>query len=239
MNRATIMMQMIHAACAHGQRQFDGWVIGKAFYGKYDGQEPVSFETQTQRMRQGFARLSTKGYGKGHNVVQGLELVLVRPSCADGDARGNACAGAFPGRHGCRLLRDRLEAGDGIRAAAEDSHGCLLSGAPHFRPDVLTFSSEGLKRFLKDSGDTNPIHYGETAVVPGLWILERLQGLWECKAAQGADAAPGRHDLPQEFHIRFFHPVYTGQPIRLVCSENTITGVCGGLTYFLLRTNNL
>lgn len=40
MNRMTIMMQMIHAACAHGQRQFDGWVIGKAFYGKYDGQEP-------------------------------------------------------------------------------------------------------------------------------------------------------------------------------------------------------
>ena len=142
-------MQMIHAACAHGQHQFDGWVIGKAFYGKYDGQEPVSFETQTQRMRQGFARLSTKGYGKGHNVVQGLELVLVRPSCADGDARGNACAGAFPGRHGCRLLRDRLEAGDGIRAAAERLPWIPLIWRASFQARCAHILFRGFKTVLK------------------------------------------------------------------------------------------
>ena len=198
-------MQIIHAACAHDRHTFDGWVIGKAFYGRYDDPEPVSFETRAQHMRQGYARLSSKGYDKERNLVQDLVLVLVDPSCVNGVTRRDTYTDVFPGR---------------------PMHG-------------LTFPSEGLKRFLRDSGDTNPIHHGEQAVVPGLWILESLQGLWECKAAQGADAAPGRHDLPQEFHIRFFHPVYTGQPIRLVCSENTITGVCGGLTYFLLRTNNL
>lgn len=199
------MMQIIHAACAHDGHAFDGWVIGKAFYRKYDGTEPVSFETRTQRMRQGYARLSSKGYDMERNLVQDLELVLVDPSCVNAVTRRDAYTDVFPGRH----RRD------------------------------LTFPSEGLKRFLKDSGDTNPIHYGKQAVVPGLWILERLQGLWECEAAQAADAAPNYHGLPLGFHIRFFHPVHTGQPVRLVCDENTITGVCGGLTYFHLQVNKI
>ena len=135
-------MQIIHAACAHDQHTFDGWVIGKAFYGRYDDPEPVSFETRTQRMRQGYARLSSKGYDKERNLVQDLVLVLVDPSCVNGVTRRDTYTDVFPGR---------------------PMHG-------------LTFPSEGLKRFLRDSGDTNPIHHGKQAVVPGLWIVYRAFG---------------------------------------------------------------
>ncbi len=205
MDRVTIMMQIIHAACAHDQHTFDGWVIGKAFYGRYDDSEPVSFETRTQRMRQGYARLSSKGYDKERNLVQDLVLVLVDPSCVNGVTRRDTYTDVFPGR---------------------PMHG-------------LTFPSEGLKRFLRDSGDTNPIHHGKQAVVPGLWILERLQGIWQCEAAQAADTDPDDHGLPLGFHIRFFHPVRTGQTVQLVCTEDAITGVCGGLIYFHLQVNKL
>lgn len=87
---------------------------------------------------------------------------------------------------------------------------------------TMTFLPEDLKSFLSASGDTNPIHYGPDAVIPGLWILNRLEGLY------------GSRSPAETLSIRFLHPVHAGGSVRLVQKNNIVTGTMGSITCFTM-----
>ena len=56
------MIKLIQAACQWGQKDFDGWVIGKARYCIHSHSEPVSCESIPQKAAQGYVLLETTSY---------------------------------------------------------------------------------------------------------------------------------------------------------------------------------
>ncbi|MGI6075840.1 MAG: hypothetical protein ACOYD9_05705 [Pyramidobacter sp.] len=87
---------------------------------------------------------------------------------------------------------------------------------------TMTFLPEDLKSFLAASGDTNPIHSGANAVVPGLWIFSRLVDVY------------GAHSPPETFSIRFLHPVRAGDSVCLRQKDNGVMGTVGSATCFAM-----
>lgn len=82
------------------------------------------------------------------------------------------------------------------------------------RCGVMFFSDEEIQAYLAVSGDSNEIHRGKDAVVPGLCFLERLLSsldeddlCWRCK---------------------FRKPVYAGEELCLVGTPAGMKGYVGG-----------
>lgn len=83
-----------------------------------------------------------------------------------------------------------------------------------------TFSQEEIDEFLIKTGDSNPIHSGENAIVPGLLIMSAMP-LGDCT----------------RIDFRFLKPVIEGQSIDLAYTEKTsdsgvIHGIVCGLECF-------
>lgn len=215
------MINIIREICTWGSHQYDGWVIAKAVYRCRGGSDPVSYHTQQLNSHPGYAVLATEGYGEGKQSVQCLKITLLHPSLTiklrpDEDTASS---------RGTAFSRDTA-----IRSAGPPANRstCL--------PQTISFPPDALKRFLRDSNDTNPIHFTSPAIVPGLWILERLTGLWNISAGNDATVPPDP-DSSLEFCLRLMRPVYTGQSIVLACTENTISGFCNDLPCFHMKIN--
>lgn len=71
------MIKLIQAACQWGQKDFDGWVIGKARYCIHSHSEPVSCESIPQKAAQGYVLLETTSYDACRRPCQSLEICLV------------------------------------------------------------------------------------------------------------------------------------------------------------------
>jgi len=179
------MIKLIRAACQWGQKNFDGWVIGKARYCVHSRSEPVSYESTPKKTAPGYVLLETTAYDAGRLPCQSLEICLV-----DLKVPGN------PGR------------------------GSGTGAMPHGR--TMTFPRYGLGRFLSASGDTNPIHHGPNAVIPGLWILSRLEELY------------GSHCPGETLSIRFLCPVHADGSVRLIRENSIVTGTMGSTTCFTM-----
>ena len=179
------MIKLIQAACQWGQKDFDGWVIGKARYCFHRQSEPASYESMPKKTAPGYVLLETTAYDAGRLPCQSLEICLVD----------------------INVLRNT-----GNIKEARCMPGQL----------TMTFLPEDLKSFLSASGDTNPIHYGPDAVIPGLWILNRLEGLY------------GSRSPAETLSIRFLHPVHAGGSVRLVQKNNIVTGTMGSITCFTM-----
>ena len=128
-------------------------------------------------------------------ACQSLEICLV-------DAKDSGCSKApiFPDN----------------QAAATPAPGCMPGQL------TMTFPPECLERFLSACGDTNPIHFGPNAVIPGLWILSRLEELY------------GSHSPGQTLSIRFLRPVHAGSSVRLIHKNNVVTGAMSSITCFAM-----
>ena len=183
------MIKLIQAACQWGQKDFDGWVIGKARYCFHRQSEPASYESMPKKTAPGYVLLETTAYDAGRLPCRSLEICLVDINVLrnTGNVKGARC---MPGQL------------------------------------TMTFLPEDLKSFLSASGDTNPIHYGPNAVVPGLWILSRLEELY------------GSHSPAETLSIRFLHPVHTGGSVRLIQNNNMVTGTVGSTTCFTMTIHS-
>lgn len=179
------MIKLIQAACQWGQKDFDGWVIGKARYCLHSRSEAASFESIPKKAAPGYVLLETTAYDAGRLPCQSLEICLVDPKVLGNTGRIRE-AGRMPGQL------------------------------------TITFLPEDLKAFLAASGDTNPIHYGPNAVVPGLWILSRLEELY------------GPRSPALTLSIRFLHPVRAGDTVRLTQKNNVVAGTVGSATCFTM-----
>ena len=71
------MIKLIQAACQWGQKDFDGWVIGKARYCIHSHSEPVSCESIPQKAARGYVLLETTSYDACRRPCQSLEICLV------------------------------------------------------------------------------------------------------------------------------------------------------------------
>jgi len=66
----------------------------------------------------------------------------------------------------------------------------------------LRFTTEDVRAFVSDVGDTNALHEGEKPLVPGLLIMERL--------LQAAELAACSH-----LSLKFTTPVFVGQEVEV------------------------
>ena len=183
------MIKLIQAACQWGQKDFDGWVIGRARYCLHSRSEPASCESIPKKAAPGYVLLETTAYDAGRLPCQSLEICLVD----------------------INVLRNT-----GNIKEARCMPGQL----------TMTFLPEDLKSFLSASGDTKPIHYGPNAVVPGLWMLSRLEELY------------GSHRPVETLSIRFLHPVHAGGSVRLIHKNNMVTGTVGSTTCFTMTIHS-
>lgn len=185
------MIKLIRAACQWGQKDLDGWVIGKARYCLRSRSQPVSYESVPKKTAPGYVLLETIAYDAARLPCQSLEICLVDP----------------------KVLRNT---GRYRQDAAPPMSGSVPGG------QTMTFPQNGLERFLAASGDTNPIHYGPNAVIPGLWIFSRLE-------EQYGFRSPAR-----TLSIRFLCPVHAGAAVRLIQEGCTVTGAVGSTACFTM-----
>ena len=209
------MIKLIQADCQWGQKDCDGWVIGKARYCIHSQSEPASYESIPKKTAPGYVLLEITAYDTDRQPCQSLEICLV-----DTKALRNTGRAMRAGDLG------DIEDSGAARHSADFKHSAdpRYSAVPRHMPDQLTmaFPQKHLESFLAASGDTNPIHYGPDAVIPGLWILNRLEGLY------------GSRSPAETLSIRFLHPVHAGGSVRLVQKNNIVTGTMGSITCFTM-----
>lgn len=209
------MIKLIQAACQWGQKDFDGWVIGKARYCFHSQSEPASYESMPKKTAPGYVLLEITAYDTDRQPCQSLEICLV-----DTKALRNTGRAMKAGDLGDIEDSGAARHSEDFKHSADPRH----SAVPRYMPDQLTmaFPQKHLESFLAASGDTNPIHYGPDAVIPGLWILNRLEGLY------------GSRSPAETLSIRFLHPVHAGGSVRLVQKNNIVTGTMGSITCFTM-----
>lgn len=215
------MIKLIQAACQWGQKDFDGWVIGKARYCFHRQSEPASYESMPKKTAPGYVLLEIIAYDTDRQPCQSLEICLVDTKALRNTGRAMRAGdlGDIEDSGAARYSGDFRHS-----AVPRHSEDFKHSAVPRYMPDQLTmaFPQKHLESFLAASGDTNPIHYGPDAVIPGLWILNRLEGLY------------GSRSPAETLSIRFLHPVHAGGSVRLVQKNNIVTGTMGSITCFTM-----
>ncbi len=73
---------------------------------------------------------------------------------------------------------------------------------------TLVFSSEQVSRFLDSVSDSNPIHKGDDAIVPGFMIMNQV-------VVQAGEEILKRNRKNFKTEVRFLSPMKTGQPAEL------------------------
>ena len=223
------MRQLIYETCLWGRHRFDGWVMARAVYRKYSNEAAVCFHTQRKKSHRYAAVLETTGYTQAAAPAGSLEVLLMDVS-KDKNQQGDA-----------PQLHFQISATSKPSSLESSSTDPPFTDPSSTDPPSMCFLKTDLRQFLKESGDTNPIHRGDPALVPGLWIFTRLYEPFSHMACSPLPVLPieyGLH-LPIEYSIRLIRPTYTGQPIYLKCENNTVTGSCDGLVHFHLQIKNL
>ena len=75
-----------------------------------------------------------------------------------------------------------------------------------------SWSVDDIQNFTKAVGDTNSIHQGEQAIVPGLLMMETM--LLECEKQEM---------LWKKIKMRFYNPVFASQPVWTARKGRNIT----------------
>ena len=63
------MIKLIQAACQWGQKNFDGWVIGKARYCFHSQSEPASYESMPKKTAPGYVLLEITAYDTDLSLI--------------------------------------------------------------------------------------------------------------------------------------------------------------------------
>ena len=75
-----------------------------------------------------------------------------------------------------------------------------------------SWSADDIQNFTKAVGDTNSIHQGEQAIVPGLLMMETM--IFELE----------EKEIPwKKIKMRFYKPVAAAQPVRIIRQEEEVT----------------
>lgn len=92
--------------------------------------------------------------------------------------------------------------GDGLPKNADVANGTPVA--------ELRFSADEVETFVRETGDENPNHRGDGAVVPGLLLARTVEALLRDRSAFG-----------DEFEFRFLESLSLNKPLFLIRETNT------------------
>ena len=156
---------------------------GLAAFSGYDGYEIAQVELVQgikeelpvceEKKRDRYATLKLSKNGKQ------ITMKLIRPKEIAEQISGSRMEGAHPVKERPRMEKPETEGGEKQRWSAAD-----------------------IQNFTEAVGDTNSIHQGEQAIVPGLLMLETM--LLECEKQEM---------VWKKIKMRFYKPVFASQPV--------------------------
>ena len=140
-------LQLVKALAAYNDGMFDGYVIAKVLW-NVSG-EYAYVEAAMIKQKPGYAVIRVTGRNQDKNETGFLQITLWKPgevSKKCPEQEGTPCDLVQ------RMPEDHLDA-DG----------------------TITIAQEQVDHYLNLVQDTNPIHRGRNAIVPGLYVLYELQ----------------------------------------------------------------
>ena len=166
---------------------------GFAAFSGYDGYEIAQVELAKgikeelpvceEKKRDRYATLKLSKNGKQ------ITMKLIRPKEIVEQISGSRMEGAHPVKERPRMEKPETEGGEKQRWSAAD-----------------------IQNFTEAVGDTNSIHQGEQAIVPGLLMLETM--LLECEKQEM---------VWKKIKMRFYKPVFASQPVWTIREGMEIT----------------
>lgn len=191
-------LQLVKALAAYNGGMFDGYVIAKVLW-NVSG-EYAYVDAAMIKQRPGYAVIRVTGKNQDKNETGFLQITLWKP-------------GEIPPKY-----------------PEQDETRCnIVQRMPcdHLDTDgTITIAQEQVDHYLNLVQDTNPIHRGRNAIVPGLYVLYELQS----------------RKLLQEFFTEhasyetvFHQPLPVGVCCRIKVKDDSVRLVMMDTTYFTIH----
>lgn len=189
---------MVLEKALSGLPGYRGWMIGKCHFSFGREGKPVEAPEHLQQ-------------GCHLDVLRSdqrlVEVEVANPATGD-QLRVMLAGAALKGKNGTDRAApeaagsQRLDKGlDPGQAIAERQQQAVKAKLHQETGGVLLVTLEEIRAYLHASGDSNPIHRGEAAVVPGFLMVNRiLEGYGDCSGAS----------------VRFYLPLQCKEPAKLV-----------------------
>ena len=191
-------LQLVKALAAYNDGMFDGYVIAKVLW-NVSG-EYAYVETAMIKQKPGYAVIRVTGRNQDKNETGFLQITLWKPgevSKKCPEQEGTPCDLVQ------RMPEDHLDA-DG----------------------TITIAQEQVDHYLNLVQDTNPIHRGRNAIVPGLYVLYELQ---RRKALQEFFTEHASYETA------FHQPLPVGVCCRIEAKDDGVRLVVTDTTYFTIH----
>lgn len=164
-----------------------------AAFSGYDGYEIAQVELAKdseerepiceEKRRDRYATLALSKNGKQ------MTMKLIRPKETVEQISGSRMEGTHPVKELLRMEKPETEGGEKQR-----------------------WSADAIQNFTEAVGDTNSIHQGEQAIVPGLLMMETMLLEFDKKEL-----------LWKKIKMRFYKPVAVAQPVQIIRQEKEFT----------------
>lgn len=191
-------LQLVKALAAYNDGMFDGYVIAKVLW-NVSG-EYAYVEAAMIKQRPGYAVIRVTGRNQDKNETGFLQITLWKPgevSKKCPEQEGTPC--------------------DLVQRMSED----------HLDVDgTLTIMQEQVDQYLNLVQDTNPIHRGRNAIVPGLYILHELQNRKLLRVFFAECAS---------YETAFHQPLPVGVCCRIETKDDSVRLVVTDTTYFTIH----
>ena len=196
MSRLNGFLQLVKALAEYNDGMFDGYVIAKALWnvsGEY-----AYIESALIKQRPGYAVIRVTGRNPDKNGEGFLQITLWKP-------------------------KGQREASKECMEQEKKQHGITLKmpGECSDADDTITLTQKQVDRYLDLVQDTNPIHRGRNAIVPGLYVLHELQNrkllrgfFTECASYEAAFHQPLPVDVSCQIQVE-------NDRVRLVLADTT------------------
>lgn len=195
-------LQLVKALAVYNDGAFDGYVIARVLWNI--GGECVCVDTTLVRQRPGYAVIRVTGRDQDKNETGFLQITLWKPK-----AQGESLA-----EHSEQKGMQRSVMQEWMQKDRSDADG------------TITIMQEQIDQYLDLVQDTNPIHRGSNAIVPGLYMLYELQD----------------RKLLQEFfagHVCYEAVFHQPLPVGIACQVNVTNAqvwlAAANTTYFTIH----
>ena len=194
-------LQLVKALAAYNDGIFDGYVIAKVLWNV--GGEYAYVDAASIKQRPGYAVIRVTGRNQDKNETGFLQITLWRPK----EQRESSAERSEQEGMQCDLIQrmpeDHLDA-DGM----------------------ITIAQEQVDHYLDLVQDTNPIHRGRNAIVPGLYILYELQR---------RELLQGFFTKHASYETAFHQPLPVGASCQIEVHDDSVRLVMMDTTYFTIH----
>lgn len=192
-------LQLVKALAAYNDGMFDGYVIAKVLW-KVSG-EYAYVDTALIRQRPGYAVIRVTGRDSEQDEEGFLQITLWKPKEQREVSKKHPEPDSVPCDHAQRRSRD-------------------------YADGTIRFTQEQVDHYLNLVQDTNPIHRGTNAIVPGLYALYELQS-WKLLQDYFTEHA--------SYEAAFRQPLPVGASCSVKVQDGSVQLVSADTTYFTIH----